>query len=256
MKNKILVANWKMNLSPDEEISLLKEVANLFKNNKKNIPDLEIIICPSFLALKQAKEVIKELPNFHLGAQNCFWEDKGAYTGEISPLYLKQIGIEFIILGHSERRTYLGEANEMINKKVRACLKNDLCPIICVGETFEEQQEGKRDYTIMHQTSTALEGLQVNENKRILIAYEPVWVIGRGKAVEPEQAEYANRVIQQTAIDCLPLDFVKQKMSFLYGGSIDEENVVSFKEQKTIDGFLVGGASLNPKEFFGIALKM
>ena len=191
-----------------------------------------------------------------LGAQNCFWEDKGSFTGEISPLYLKKIGIKFVIVGHSERREHLKELDEMVHKKVKAVLDNELCPIICVGETFEERQEKRKDYVIIQQVFKALSGLMPKEQDKIVIAYEPVWVIGSGQAVNSDEAEYTNQIIRQAAVDCLPSNFVLNNMKFIYGGSIDENNVDEFLGKKTIDGFLVGGASLKAEKFLAIADKM
>lgn len=253
---KLLVANWKMNLSPVEEIRLFDDIGGAIEKKKKDFGNLEIVLCPSFLTLVQLGRSAKRTESLSLGAQDCFWEDRGAFTGEISAFDLKKIGVDFVIIGHSERRQHLKETNNMVHQKVKAVLKAGLYPIICVGETFEERQEGRKDYVVIQQVFNALEGIKPDKKDKIIIAYEPVWVIGSGQAVDPKEAEYTNRVIRQAVIDSFPFDFATHNVRFLYGGSIDEKNVEGFIEQKTIDGFLVGGASLKAKSFLAIAEKM
>lgn len=253
---KLLVANWKMNLSKDEEVKLFSDINNLLKK-EGSFENLEIVLCPSFLSLAKINSLNKD-NSLLLGAQDCFWEEKGSFTGEVSPLYLKDMGVSFVIIGHSERRAHLAETDEMVHRKVKAALNNGICPIICVGETFEERQEKRKDYVVIQQVFKALSGLSPKEEDKIIIAYEPVWVIGSGQAVRPEEAEYTNQVIRQAAIDSLSLDFVSRNMRFLYGGSIDEKTVEGFltSQSKVIDGFLVGGASLKADKFFNIAKRI
>jgi len=251
MKKKIIIANWKMSLGLKETGSLTSEILKGLKKIK-NLQNLEIVLCPSFIALPMVKELVKNssLPIF-LGAQNVFWEEKGAYTGEVSVSMLKELGVNYIIVGHSERRDYLKEDDEMVHKKIRIVLDYNLIPILCIGETFEERQLGQKDYVIIKQLSTSLEGINFEKNDQLVIAYEPVWVIGSGQAVAPEEAEYTNQVIIQRLIDLFPMELVKNNFRIIYGGSVDSTNIKNFARRK-IDGFLVGGASLEALEFLKI----
>lgn len=259
MKKKIVIANWKMSLSLKETEELTKEIMIGLKK-MKDLSNLEIVFSPSFPALFSVKKIIEQYPNLkevvYLGAQNVFWEERGAYTGEVSVMMLKELGINYIIVGHSERRNYLKEDEEMIHKKIRIVLNHNLIPIICVGEKFEERQLGQKDIIIIKQISSALEGINFNENNKIIVAYEPVWVIGSGQAVAPVEAEYTNRVIKQRLIDFLPLDFVEKNVRLIYGGSVDKNNIRGFMEKENIDGVLVGGASLKAKDFLEILLEI
>ncbi|MCX7778702.1 MAG: triose-phosphate isomerase [Patescibacteria group bacterium] len=255
MKNKIFIANWKMSISLTETENLTKEILAALKKIK-NLGNLEIVLCPSFTALPKVGELIKktEMP-ICLGAQDVFWEERGAYTGEISVLMLKELGVKYIIVGHSERRNYLKEDDEMIHKKVKVILNHGLIPILCVGEKFEERQIGQKDFVIIQQVSAALDGIHFDEKNQIVIAYEPVWVIGSGQAVEPTEAEYTHRVIKQRLIDFLPIDFIENNVRIIYGGSVEQNNVSDFLEQENVDGVLVGGASLKTDEFLSMIKK-
>ncbi|MGC9048948.1 MAG: triose-phosphate isomerase [Patescibacteria group bacterium] len=248
MKKNIIIANWKMNLGLAQTISLTKDILNGLKKIKKDWSKIDIVLCPSFVYLSEVKKLIMK-SNIELGAQDCFWEERGAYTGEISPAQLKEIGCRYLIIGHSERRQNLNETDEMIHKKVKAALESDLVPILCVGETFEERQRGVKDYVIINQVSRALDGINLKANQQLIIAYEPVWVIGTGQAVNPTEAEYVSRVILQRIIDLYPLPIVRNNIRIIYGGSVDQTNVKNFVEQETVDGILVGGASLKAAEF-------
>ncbi len=241
----IIIANWKMNLSLAES----KQLANSLRNidQGKN----ELVICPSFISLVTVGEILKK-GKIKLGAQDCFWEAKGFYTGEISLENLKEIGCEFVIVGHSERRKYLKETDEMVHQKTKAALASGLIPIICVGETFEQRQQGAKDYILIQQTTRALEGVKIDVNQRIIIAYEPVWVIGSGQAISPQEAAEANQVIRQILLDLFPAKFVKDNILIIYGGSVDHKNVSSFIRQESIDGVLVGGASLKADTFLNL----
>ena len=210
-----------------------------------------MVLCPSFTALAALHGFLEEEnpANFKIGSQDIFWEEKGSYTGEVSSKMLKEAGCHYAIVGHSERRTNLGETDVMVNKKVKACLENDLTPIICVGETLEERQKGIRDVRVARQTSEALRGVELFGNKKIIIAYEPVWVIGTGQAVEPEDAEHSHKMIRETLLELFPADVLEKHFRIIYGGSIDSGNIKDFTEKENIGGVLVGGASLKAGEF-------
>lgn len=248
MKKNIIIANWKMNLGLSQTISLTKDILSGLKKNKKDWAKIDIILCPSYVYLSEVKNLINK-SDIALGAQDCFWEERGAYTGEVSPAQLKEMDCQYVIIGHSERRQYLNETDEMIHKKIKTALEVGLIPILCVGETFEERQKGIKDYVIINQVNRALEGINLKANQQLIIAYEPVWVIGSGQAVKPEEAEYANRIILQQVIDLYPLPIIRSNIRTIYGGSVDHTNVKDFVQQDTIDGVLVGGASLRAEEF-------
>ena len=244
-KKPIIIANWKMKLGSKESQKLALAIKHNFVNRH------QVVICPSFLDLIDMGQILKN-SSIKLGAQDCFWETEGAFTGEISPKHLKEAGCEYAILGHSERRRHLGETDEIVHQKVKMALSAGLIPIICVGETFEQRQEGAKDYVLIQQTTKALEGISVSQDQAIIIAYEPVWVIGSGQAVEPAEAEAAHQVIWQTLFDFFPSELVKNNMSVIYGGSVDSDNVSSFTNLQNTNGVLVGTASLDAKEFIDL----
>ena len=247
MKKNFIIANWKMSLGHKQALELAD---NLLKQTKKN-DNIEVVVCPSFISLLDVSSKILK-SGVKLGAQVCFWHDDGAFTGEVSPLNLQEAGCEYIIVGHSERRGYLNETDEMVNQKVKAVLQNGLVPIICVGETLEERQSSNKDFIIMNQVNKAIEGVDLSGNKSIIIAYEPVWGIGSGQTVEPQEAEHTNQVIRQILIDKYPLETINEKIYILYGGSVNPTNIREFLSQATIDGALVGGASLDADTFWQI----
>jgi triosephosphate isomerase len=242
----LVIANWKMKLNTEQSVSLAREIANgLPKTNH------EVVLCPSFTALSEVANIINK-KNIKLGAQDCFWEDEGAYTGEVSAKHLKELGCSFVILGHSERRMYNQETDELIHQKAKAALSKMLTPVICVGETFDQRQEGAKDYVLIQQVTKALQGLHVSEKHQIVIAYEPVWVIGSGQAISGEEASAAHQVIHQCLFDLFPAEIVKNCFRIVYGGSVDEENVSAFSGLENTSGVLVGGASLTSKRFCAI----
>lgn len=249
MKQKIFVANWKMNLGVAESLKLTEELGLALRSFANK--NAEIVLCPSFTALAALLGLLQEEnpSGFKIGAQDVFWEEKGAFTGEISPKMLLEAGCEYVIVGHSERRANLGETDEMVNKKVKISLENELVPIVCVGETFEERQKGIRDVVVARQTLKALDGVKLFGNKKVIIAYEPVWVIGTGQAVLPEDAEHSHRMIRETLLEIFPVDAVEKHFKIIYGGSVDGSNIKDFTERENIDGVLVGGASLKAGEF-------
>lgn len=241
-KKPIIIGNWKMKL----DLSGSKTLATAIK--KISTKKAEVVVCPSFVALSEVSKILKH-SNVALGAQDCFWESQGAYTGEVSAVYLKEVGCDFVVIGHSERRQHLNETDEMIHHKIQMALSAGLVPILCVGETFEQRQEGSKDYTLIQQTTKALEGVQLGSDQRIIIAYEPVWVIGSGHAIEANEAGSSQQVIRQTLFDLFPSDVVKNNFSVIYGGSVDANNVGKLISLAENDGFLVGGASLDVESF-------
>jgi len=247
MKKKIIIGNWKMSLSHRQALDLAE---NLLEQNNQS-EKVEVVVCPAFISLLGVAEKILN-SGIKLGAQDCFWHEEGAFTGEVSPLNLRDIGCEYVIVGHSERRGYLNETDQMVNQKVKAVLENNLTPIICVGETLVERQSSSKDFVIMNQVNKALEGIELSGNQKLIIAYEPVWVIGSGQAVEPREAEHTNQVIRQLLIDMYPLEVVNEKFNLIYGGSVNPVNIKQFLLQPTVEGALVGGASLEAETFWQI----
>jgi len=248
MKRKIIIANWKMNLLQAGAVLLTKELIKELGNLPEKV---DIVLCPSFTSLDEISELLKDT-QIKLGAQNVFWENKGAYTGEISPSMLREWNCEYVIVGHSERRKNLGETDEMVNKKVKAVLENDLVPIICLGETKEERKKGKKKIAVKRQLKAALKNIKLNNIKEIIIAYEPVWVIGTGKPVEPEDAEEMHEMIEELLIKLYGKDLSEKYFRVIYGGSVESKTAPGFFAQKLVDGALVGGASLRLNEFVGI----
>lgn len=242
-----------MNLGPEETTVLLADILSGLKKIKNHLAAFDLVFCPNVLALDKCSTMISRRKisplEIFLGAQNCFWEDRGAYTGEISPLFLKRSGCQYVIVGHSERRQFLGESPVMINQKLRATLSNDMTPILCVGETLEERRSGARDYKIIDQVGQALSSIKLKPSQKIVIAYDPVWVVSSGQAITPEEAEYVIRIIWQKMLDLYPLPIVRNNVRFIYGGSVNENSIEKFLHQDTIDGVLVGAASLNPDRF-------
>lgn len=252
MTEKYLIANWKMQLDKDQAVRQASELKNLLNKEKIN-EDLNIILCPDFLSLGAVAEIVKD-SKIDLGAQDAFYEEKGAFTSQVSMKQIKEIGCQYVILGHSERRA-LGESDEVINKKVKAALEQGLTPIICVGETFEERKEGQKDFVIMHQVYEALKNIEAEPKQKIIIAYEPVWVIGTGQAIGREDAFYAVSLIQQSVLDSQTgLD--EKNFSVIYGGSVSPENINDFLGSENIHGALVGNASLEAQKFIEIIKKI
>ena len=252
-KKKIIIANWKMNLSLVESKRLVQEILTglkaIFKEKKGQI-NFETVICPSFTDLVLISEILqKNKEEIFLGAQNCFWKNQGNFTGEISPAYLKNLGCNYVIIGHSERKQFLKEDGEMINKKVKNALLSGLVPIICLGETKEERDRGLKEQAIINQISQFLEGVKINSGQKIIISYEPVWVVNTGQTVNSEKVEYLAKIISQRMIDLFPLPIVRNNIRIVYGGNIDLNTIGSFINLENIDGFLIGAASLKVEEF-------
>ena len=248
-EDKIIIANWKMKLGLKETEELSKKIKEKFKNLKGGI----IAVCPNFISILEVKRVLKD-SRIKLGAQDVFWEGQGSYTGEISPSMLVEAGCEYVIVGHSERRKFLMENYEMIHREVKAVLRaEDLIPIICIGENWDERKTDRRDFVLFDQLQQALSGIDIATGQQIIIAYEPIWAIGSGTAIEPSEAEYAHKIIRLTLNDMFGMEVVNKNFKIIYGGSINSRNVKPFVDLENLDGLLIGGASLDADEFYQVA---
>jgi len=246
-KPKIIIANWKMNpVSFDDAESLIKTI----KKGIKKSDNLKIIICPPAVYLSK----IKVNSSFELGMQNIFWEDKGAYTGEISAIMAKNLKIKYTIIGHSERRKYLGETDEMVNLKIQSALKNNLNLILCVGETLEEKQKDITSEIIITQIKEALNNISKFkiQNSKFKITYEPIWAIGSGETPSVNEIMSVNLLIKKIISNLYNRE-TAEKISILYGGSVNSKNAFDFVDKTGMDGLLIGGASLDGSEFVRIA---
>jgi triosephosphate isomerase len=242
MKQVIIAGNWKMNKTVKETVEFIKKV------KKEKLPkNVKIILCPPFTALSEAAKSLKG-SNISLASQTLYYEEKGAFTGEISPLMLQETGCKYAIIGHSERRHIFGESDELINKKLLSAINHKLTPIFCIGETKEERQDGKTELILKNQISKGLNKVDVS---KIIIAYEPVWAIGTGINATPKQAEESHLFIR-SLIKQKYGENISKNLKLLYGGSVTPENAKSLLSQKNIDGLLVGGASLDLKKFLRI----
>jgi triosephosphate isomerase len=243
MRIPFIAGNWKMNTTATEAEQLVLEMLDKLDR----IEGVEKVLCPPFVSLVALNMMLRSL-SIKLGAQNMYFETEGAYTGEISPLMLSEL-CEFVILGHSERRWYFGETDEIVNKKVKAALVNKLKPILCVGERLEENEAGKTEEVVNRQVTAALNGIEPVSN--LVIAYEPVWAIGTGKAATGKQATATIQFIRDVVAK-LWNKSIAQDLRILYGGSVTSANVAEFISHPEIDGALVGGASLKAEEFVNI----
>lgn len=243
MRVPVIAGNWKMYNTVWEALALVREL----KQQVAGVKGVEIIVAPVFTALVP---VVAELKgsNITVSSQNLYWEDKGAFTGEVSPAMVKDAGCTHAIIGHSERRQYFGETDATVNKKVKAALQTGLTPIVCVGEMLEEREAGKTMQVVEKQVKGGLAGLAPGEIEKIIIAYEPVWAIGTGKTATPAQAEEVHKNIRGI-ISGIAGAGVADGMRILYGGSVKADNVDELMSQQDIDGALVGGASLKADSF-------
>lgn len=211
---------------------------------------VEVVLCPPFTALATVAELLTGT-EIGLGAQDLFWAEEGAYTGEISPVMLKELGCTYVIIGHSERRQYFGETDDNVNKKALAALEHGLKPIICVGESLEQREAGETDAFVSGQVKKALAGLAAESIPQVVIAYEPIWAIGTGRSSSSADANQVIALIRQTIADQFTPDLANQ-VRIQYGGSVKPENITEYMAQPEIDGALVGGASLKAESFYGI----
>jgi triosephosphate isomerase len=243
MRTPIIAGNWKMNKNVAEAV----ELVHALREATAGVDTVEIVVCPPFVALAAVKEALAG-SKIGLGAQNMHWEEKGAFTGEVSAVMLKGL-VQYVIIGHSERRQYFGETDETVNKRVKAALGHGLLPIMCVGETLAQREAGETASVVSSQTTKGLAGLSAEQVKSIVIAYEPVWAIGTGRA---STGDDANRVVAQNIRAPLSRMFgdnIAQGIRVQYGGSVTPANIVEFMSVPEIDGGLVGGASLKANDF-------
>jgi triosephosphate isomerase len=248
MRKKIIAGNWKMNMTNREAISMLTEL----KNKIHEIQNVKIIIGCPFTALSDAVKTVAG-SSIKIAAENFYPKDNGAFTGEISPLMLKDIGVSYAILGHSERREYFKESNAFINEKIKAALSHGLFPILCIGEKLEEREAGMTEQINRSQLIDGLAGISREEARNVIIAYEPVWAIGTGKTATPEIAQEAHVVIRSILAEQFGIDIAEQ-MIIQYGGSMNAVNAANLLAQTDIDGGLIGGASLRADTFFKILI--
>ncbi len=247
MREKLIAGNWKMNNDIEESLKLVES----FKSMSKDFDDrVTVLVCPPFTSLFSVKEALKGY-NIKIGAQNMHYEDKGAYTGEVSPIMLKNMGVEYVIIGHSERRQYFNEVDESVNKKLKAALEYDIIPIVCVGETLVQREQGIEKETVKNQIVKAFENIEHNNAKKIVVAYEPIWAIGTGKTATSKEANDMAAYIRSCIAEIYD-NQVAQTIAIQYGGSVNGNNANEILNQEDIDGALVGGASLKADEFLKI----
>ncbi len=247
MRKKVIAGNWKMNNDISGSAELISGIINNIDFSRVNS---DVIVCPPFTSLETASELVKNTP-IKVGAQNMFFEDKGAFTGEISAAMLLSAGCDYVILGHSERRAIFNESNEWINKKIHKALSSGLKPIFCVGETLEERESGVMKDVLKKQITEGLTGVTSNQMEEVIVAYEPVWAIGTGKTASPEQAEEVHKFIRDLITEMYNKD-VADNLVIQYGGSVKPNNAKELLSQPNIDGALIGGAALKAESFIDI----
>ena len=247
-RKPLIAANWKMY----KTISQAKEFVTAFLPLIENHTRDEIVLCPPFIDIP-AVVATTHGSHIHVGGQNMYWQQEGAFTGEISAPMLIAAGCSHVILGHSERRQFFGDTDETVNKKLHAALQHKLVPIVCIGELLQEREAGKTEEVLLRQTKRGLAEISANAAAPIVIAYEPIWAIGTGKTATPEMAAEAHCIIRAEVARLLGQN-IANEMRILYGGSVKPENAASLMHQEEIDGALVGGASLDPQSFSKIVL--
>ncbi|MCC2639666.1 MAG: tpiA [Nitrospira sp.] len=244
VRTRFIVGNWKMNKTASEAALFVRQLAE----KVTDLDGVQVGLTPPFTALQAAREALGPSSIFMLGAQNLYWEEKGAFTGEVSGAMLKDLGCRFVLVGHSERRQYFGEQDTWVHKKVLAAIRCGLRPVLCVGETLQERDAGQTDAVIQRQVRAGLAGVETESLGSMTIAYEPVWAIGTGRAASPDQAIPVHRLIRRT-IDELSGSDSGRQVRILYGGSVTPQNIADFLMSEEIDGALVGGACLDPVSF-------
>ena len=242
MRKKVIAGNWKMNMLPNEAISMITNLAPLVENSED-----EVVLCMPYVDLFYGL-LTAQGTNIKIGAQNMHFEEKGAYTGEVSGQMLNSIGVEYVIIGHSERRQYFNETDESVNKKIKAAFANNLKPIVCVGESLEQRENGSAKEVVTTQTRLALEGLSNEDVTKTIIAYEPIWAIGTGKTATKEDANEACKKIRDKIAEIYGND-ISENVIIQYGGSMKPSNAKELLEMPDIDGGLIGGASLKVEDF-------
>ncbi len=246
LRKPFVAGNWKMNMCKSTSVALAKELAERLAN----VADVEVAVCPTFVHLADVAAALEGSP-VALGAQNCYFEDAGAYTGEITAAMLLDIGCRYVILGHSERRHVIGETDDMINKKVLKAFEAGLRPILCVGEKLEEREGGTTEQVVTRHLTEGLKGVTNDDAEKVVIAYEPVWAIGTGKTATPEMANDVHVLIRRLLVERFG-EQGAQAIRIQYGGSVKPENAAELLNMPEIDGALVGGASLKADPFEGI----
>ena len=246
-RKQIVAGNWKMNKTAAEA----RELVNAMSAELRALENVEKVLCPPFTSLALLSEMLAD-SGIGVGAQDMHWEDKGAFTGELSPSMIREF-CDYVIIGHSERRAYFGETDETVNKKLRAALNNDITPIVCVGETLDEYESGRTEEVVHRQIALGFADIDSANASRIIVAYEPVWAIGTGKASSAENANNVHKQFIRPALTELFGEENAQAIRIQYGGSVNAANASEFFSQSDIDGALVGGASLKAEEFIAIA---
>lgn len=246
MRKKIIAGNWKLNNTGAEAIELVKAL----KVKLINIERVDMVVCPPFTALYQTAEILKE-SKIKLGAQNVYWEDSGAFTGEISVPMLKNAGCDYVIVGHSERRQYFGETNQSVNTKVKKVTASGMIAIMCVGESLEQRESGVTAEVVKTQITEGLQGVTAAQIRNTVLAYEPIWAIGTGMTATCQQAEEVHLLIRNLVAE-LYGSAISDEIRIQYGGSVKPDNAAELLSQPNIDGALVGGASLKADAFVGI----
>lgn len=249
MRKKIVAGNWKMNLNYEEGVSLFSEIVNMVKDEV--VGSQEVIVCAPFIHLPAVAKLSENVKNVNIGAQNIHQAESGAYTGEVSASQVKSVGVEYVILGHSERRAYFGETDALLAEKTNAALKHTLKPIFCIGETKEERESGKFFDVIKIQLVDGVFHLNKEEFAKVVLAYEPVWAIGTGLTASPEQAQEVHAFIRETVANHYDAE-TADNTTILYGGSCNPSNAPTLFSQQDIDGGLIGGASLKSRDFLEI----
>lgn len=242
----LIAGNWKMYKTGAETVEFIERLKELLSSDSA----VDVTLAPSFTSLEAAIQAAQG-SSISIAAQNVFWEQEGAFTGEVSATMLKSMGVKQVIIGHSERRQYFGETDETVNRRIKAALSGGLVPIVCVGETLEQREVGQTFKILKTQLETGLEGIDSEAARTLILAYEPVWAIGTGKTATPEIAQEAHKFIRETLQDQFDKGLVSS-LRILYGGSVKPENTAELLTQPDIDGGLVGGASLKPDVFYGI----
>src|SRR2546421_5132028 len=245
MRKKIVAANWKMNMTQREAARFVDSLVL----ELDDVRDVEVVIIPPFTMIPKVAELLEaKAQSIKLGAQNMYWENSGAFTGEISAAMLRDFFVHYVVVGHSERRQYFGETDEIVNKKVRAAIDATLRPIVCVGETLEQRDKGNVDKILSIQLRGSLKDVNEKELQETVVAYEPVWAIGTGRNATPQQAQEAHAFIRHTLRE-MSDEAIADRTRIQYGGSVKPENARDLMTQPDIDGALVGGASLDPRSF-------
>jgi len=246
-RRPIVAGNWKMNKTVGEALTLVRELRGMVSMIRDRV---EIVVAPPFTALHAVARALDD-SNIHLAAQNCYWDDAGAFTGEVSGPMLKEVGCRYVIVGHSERRQYFGEADETVNRRVQAVLRNEMLPIVCIGETLPERESGRTLEVVSLQLAAGLARFEAVEVSRFVIAYEPVWAIGTGRNATSEQAQEVHAHIREQLTSAYGRE-VAEQVRIQYGGSVKPDNAAELLGKPDVDGALVGGASLKAPDFAAI----